>query len=99
MKSIGSKIYENVIKTFGTILLIPTMFYLIIVTFTIVAGLLFGYENPSPICFKVKHSEMTRADYLVFPVAGYACREGAGLLQPYASNLAGYLNEVPGEKK
>lgn len=85
-------------ELFCVFVIAPVGAYLIFVVGLFgVPGLLFGYERPSPLCAQVDDGSRTRFEYVIFPFATYACSKHAGILQPYASNLVHWFNEVPGK--
>lgn len=70
---------------------VPVGFATILFVIFNAAGLLFGFEYISPSCNALRNKTQTNLEYYFFPVATYACKKGAGLLQPAVSNAVEWL--------
>ena len=57
-------------------------------------GLFFGFENPSPVCNALEAHKQTNFEYYAFPIAKYACKKNAGLLQPAVSNAIVWFGKI-----
>jgi hypothetical protein len=61
------------------------------------AGLLFGFSKPSPACDAYHEKRQSNFQYYLVPVTRYACKENAGLLQPYTSDFIRWFG-APAER-
>lgn len=56
-------------------------------------GLLFGFEYRAEVCRDFRLHSQANWAYYGFPIAPYACKKDAGLLQPATSNFFTWLGE------
>ena len=57
-------------------------------------GLLFGFGRMSDVCVDLRLNQRTNFEYYTLPIAPYACKPGAGILEPGTEKLFHWFGET-----